>query len=75
MQLLSVVPLTIIPGRLSKQHSFMVEKLLAQKQSYVRFVSHEIRSPLSIVVAGLEMLSQNLMVKVLEDESLQEISS
>jgi signal transduction histidine kinase len=72
MQTFSVIPLTILPGRLSKQHSFLVENLLAQKQSYVRFVSHEIRSPLSVVVAGLEMLTQKLTAKVLEDESLRE---
>jgi signal transduction histidine kinase len=72
IQTLTVIPLTILPGRLSKQHSFLVESILAQKQSYVRFVSHEIRSPLSVVVAGLEILTQKLTARSHEDETLRE---
>jgi len=33
---------------------------LSLKQVFVRFVSHEIRSPLNVVLAGLELLRADL---------------
>lgn len=54
IQIVCVIPMTVIPGRLANAKANTTMQLLSQKQSYVRFVSHEIRSPLSIVSAGLE---------------------
>jgi len=52
--------MTIIPGRISSADAQSRLQMLSQKQAFVRFVSHEIRSPLSIVAAGLEILVERL---------------
>jgi signal transduction histidine kinase len=52
------VPVIIIPGRIARGDAHL--RLLSQKQAFVRYVSHEIRSPLSIVSAGLEIFVARL---------------
>ena len=51
-----VISLAVLPGRLLRARHQSTKQLLSQKQTYVRFVSHEIRSPLAVVSAGLEVL-------------------
>jgi len=60
VHIMCVVPVTIIPGRISTSKAQSRLQMLSQKQAYVRFVSHEIRSPLSIVSAGLEFFVEHL---------------
>jgi signal transduction histidine kinase len=60
LQIVCIVPATIIPGRFSSAKAHSRLQMLSQKQAYVRFVSHEIRSPLSIVAAGLEIFVESL---------------
>jgi signal transduction histidine kinase len=60
IQALLVIPCTILPGRMARAEASIAEESLAQKQAYVRFVSHEIRSPLSVVTAGLELIQKDL---------------
>jgi signal transduction histidine kinase len=62
LQVVMVVPCTILPGRMARADVIAKENSLVQKQSYVRFVSHEIRSPLSVVSAGLELVEREIKV-------------
>jgi signal transduction histidine kinase len=55
VQIVCIVPMTIIPGRIASADAQSRLQMLSQKQAFVRYVSHEIRSPLSIVSAGLEI--------------------
>lgn len=59
-QVFCIVPMTIVPGRIARESALVSEQLLMQKQSFVRFVSHEIRSPLAVVSAGLEIICEKL---------------
>eukprot|EP01035_Chromulina_nebulosa_P069335 gene69335-biopygen23142 len=54
-QLLHVF-IIIFPGRILHQLAVTNMNLLRLKQIFVRFVSHEIRSPLNVVHAGLDLL-------------------
>jgi signal transduction histidine kinase len=60
IQIVLLVPMTIIPGRIASADAHSRLQTLSQKQAFVRYVSHEIRSPLSIVSAGLEIFVERL---------------
>jgi signal transduction histidine kinase len=51
---------TVLPGRLLRKISEIKESLLRLKREFVRYVSHEIRSPLNVAHAGLEILKADL---------------
>jgi len=55
-----LVIITIIPGRIIRMLAVTNMKLLELKQVFVRYVSHEIRSPLNVVHAGLDILRSEL---------------
>eukprot|EP00597_Dinobryon_sp_UTEXLB2267_P014484 CAMPEP_0170111490 /NCGR_PEP_ID=MMETSP0020_2-20130122/8505_1 /TAXON_ID=98059 /ORGANISM="Dinobryon sp., Strain UTEXLB2267" /LENGTH=454 /DNA_ID=CAMNT_0010337027 /DNA_START=701 /DNA_END=2062 /DNA_ORIENTATION=- len=55
-----LVIVTIIPGRIIRMLAVTNMKLLELKQVFVRYVSHEIRSPLNVVHAGLDILRSEL---------------
>eukprot|EP01035_Chromulina_nebulosa_P069348 gene69348-biopygen25639 len=48
--------LILVPGRILHMFAVTKSNLLRLKQIFVRYVSHEIRSPLNVVHVGLEML-------------------
>ena len=52
--------MTVLPGRLLRKISEIKESLLRLKREFVRYVSHEIRSPLNVAHAGLEILKADL---------------
>jgi len=54
------VAVTIIPGRIMRLLAVSKMHSLRLKQVFVRFVSHEIRSPLHVVLAGLELLRADM---------------
>jgi len=54
-----VVAVTMIPGRIIRLLAMSKINSLSLKQVFVRYVSHEIRSPLHVVLAGLELLRSN----------------
>ena len=47
---------SVIPGLIVRVLAISTMHSLSLKQVFVRFVSHEIRSPLNVVLAGLELL-------------------
>ena len=52
--------LTVLPGRLLRKLSEIQESVLRMKREFVRYLSHEIRSPLNVSHAGLEILKAEL---------------
>lgn len=55
------IPCSIIPGRIARGRAIkFANKLLTLKKSFVRYVSHEIRSALNVSVAGLEMIKTEI---------------
>eukprot|EP01036_Dinobryon_divergens_P024125 gene24123-32542_t len=52
--------MTVLPGRLLRKMSEIKESVLRLKREFVRYVSHEIRSPLNVAHAGLEILKADL---------------
>ena len=52
--------MTVLPGRLLRKLSEIKESVLRLKREFVRYVSHEIRSPLNVAHAGLEILKADL---------------
>eukprot|EP00597_Dinobryon_sp_UTEXLB2267_P008080 CAMPEP_0170084348 /NCGR_PEP_ID=MMETSP0019_2-20121128/19592_1 /TAXON_ID=98059 /ORGANISM="Dinobryon sp., Strain UTEXLB2267" /LENGTH=563 /DNA_ID=CAMNT_0010300441 /DNA_START=238 /DNA_END=1929 /DNA_ORIENTATION=+ len=51
---------TVLPGRIVRINSLLSMEMLSLKQIFVRYVSHEIRSPLNVVHAGLDILRGEL---------------
>ena len=54
--------MTVLPGRLLRKLSEIKESVLQMKREFVRYLSHEIRSPLNVSHAGLEILKAELEV-------------
>eukprot|EP01036_Dinobryon_divergens_P028761 gene28761-37760_t len=54
--------MTVLPGRLLRKLSEINESVLQMKREFVRYLSHEIRSPLNVSHAGLEILKAELEV-------------
>lgn len=52
--------LTTIPGRFSHLALIETQHLLALKRTFVRYVSHEVRSPLGVLLVGLDLLVKDL---------------
>eukprot|EP01035_Chromulina_nebulosa_P032824 gene32824-biopygen21207 len=46
----------VVPGRTARMIAALNMSMLSLKQIFVRYVSHEIRSPLNIVHAGLDIM-------------------
>eukprot|EP01036_Dinobryon_divergens_P029175 gene29175-38240_t len=53
----------VVPGRTARMLATLHMNMLALKQIFVRYVSHEIRSPLNIVYAGLDIIRHELELK------------
>ena len=61
--LIFCIPCSIFPGRMARWKAMAVtNKMLLLKRSFVRYVSHEIRSALNVSVAGLEMIKSEIEV-------------
>jgi len=58
---LFLLVVTLFPGRIVRMVAMSNMKSLDLKQTFVRHVSHEIRSPLNVVHAGLEILRSELV--------------
>eukprot|EP01036_Dinobryon_divergens_P039425 gene39425-51965_t len=56
-----LLSLTVVPNRLLKSINEIKELALRLKRAFVRYVSHEIRSPLNVTTAGLELLRFELL--------------
>mmetsp|Transcript_9907 Transcript_9907/g.13587 ORF Transcript_9907/g.13587 Transcript_9907/m.13587 type:complete len:940 (-) Transcript_9907:315-3134(-) len=62
LQLAFTVAVTVLPGRIVRMNATQSMEMLGLKQVFVRYVSHEIRSPLNVVHAGLDLLRSELSV-------------
>mmetsp|Transcript_25988 Transcript_25988/g.37270 ORF Transcript_25988/g.37270 Transcript_25988/m.37270 type:complete len:835 (+) Transcript_25988:1356-3860(+) len=60
LQLAFAVAITVLPGRISRMQAALSMEMLNQRQILVRYVSHEIRSPLNVMHAGLQLLIDEL---------------
>ena len=63
LQIIFSTMVTILPGRLARLRAEEGQETLSLKRVFVRYVSHEIRSPLNIVHAGLDMLKCDMAMK------------
>eukprot|EP01036_Dinobryon_divergens_P023757 gene23757-32142_t len=60
VQIMCILLATVLPTRFMRRVVQMSEAILQLKREFVRYVSHEIRSPLNVVHAGLELLKADL---------------
>lgn len=62
LQILFCVPVMLIPNRLARTTVVQTAMaLLELKRTFVRYVSHEIRSPMNVSLAGLEMVKSEII--------------
>eukprot|EP00602_Paraphysomonas_sp_CaronLab_P009960 CAMPEP_0185037908 /NCGR_PEP_ID=MMETSP1103-20130426/32928_1 /TAXON_ID=36769 /ORGANISM="Paraphysomonas bandaiensis, Strain Caron Lab Isolate" /LENGTH=539 /DNA_ID=CAMNT_0027576101 /DNA_START=710 /DNA_END=2329 /DNA_ORIENTATION=- len=47
---------TVLPGRISRRETILAEEALYKKSLFVRYISHEVRTPLNTVFMGLRLL-------------------
>jgi signal transduction histidine kinase len=53
----------IFNGRRKRDASHRVEELLASKRSFVRYIAHEMRTPLNVSAIGLQMAMEQLEIR------------
>jgi hypothetical protein len=56
IQMIFCVIITILPGRIARLSLVIKDEIMSMKRSFVRYISHEIRSPMNVVSAGLDIL-------------------
>jgi signal transduction histidine kinase/CheY-like chemotaxis protein len=66
----TTVVATVLPGRIARSELADRERMIELKQNFVRYISHEIRTPINISLVGLEILEKNLQVACVEDDSM-----
>ena len=72
-EILFCIPLTLLPGRIAKQKAAYTIKLNREvKRNYLRYISHEVRSPLNVSNAGLEILASEIKA-MNANESIKEL--
>mmetsp|Transcript_17069 Transcript_17069/g.23459 ORF Transcript_17069/g.23459 Transcript_17069/m.23459 type:complete len:922 (+) Transcript_17069:41-2806(+) len=59
-QVILTIVVSVLPGRITRMNAIVNMEMLALKQVFVRYISHEIRSPLNVVHAGLDLLRSEL---------------
>eukprot|EP00597_Dinobryon_sp_UTEXLB2267_P009324 CAMPEP_0170096594 /NCGR_PEP_ID=MMETSP0019_2-20121128/28692_1 /TAXON_ID=98059 /ORGANISM="Dinobryon sp., Strain UTEXLB2267" /LENGTH=801 /DNA_ID=CAMNT_0010318641 /DNA_START=556 /DNA_END=2961 /DNA_ORIENTATION=- len=70
LQMIITVFVTVLPGRLIRMDAMISLELLSMKQLFVRYISHEIRSPLNVVHAGVDMLRDELKSNSLKESNM-----
>jgi len=70
-ELVFTILLGVLPSQIDRCTLIRNNDLLNQKRTFVRYVSHEIRSPLNVVSAGLELLSRELTNHNMSSETLE----
>ena len=71
---ISIVLLCCLPYQLAKVSAARNSHALALKRSFVRYVSHEIRSPLNVVSAGLDVLGKQITKENVSPEFAETVS-
>eukprot|EP01036_Dinobryon_divergens_P022066 gene22066-30300_t len=73
-RIIFTIIVTVLPGRITRINAVLSTELMALKRVFVRYASHEIRSPLNIVHAGLEVLRsefQDYVMNMAESKPLR----
>jgi len=63
------VLMTTLVGRMMRMQVSVIREMLERKRVFVRYVSHEVRSPLNVVFAGLELAKKSLLQLVCGDSN------
>ena len=59
-QMAAIVVVTALPGRVARLQLSQAENLLDERQAFMRYISHEIRGPLSTVILGINYVQGEL---------------
>lgn len=63
IHIVAMVILNIIPGRIARldaNASYAKDRILETKKSYTRYISHELRTPMSVIKMGLKFFKTQL---------------
>ena len=73
LTIMCLVPASL-PGRLARNKFAHTEKLLDLKQHFVRYISHEMRTPMNVASVGIDLLDSTLQdAGVTDPEALERI--
>ncbi len=65
----------VIPGRISRVELSTVEKQVALKQGFIRYISHEMRTPLNVANIGIELLEEKLQTAGVSDADTNDLTT
>lgn len=63
-----IIILSILQGRFSRSAQMHAQDIIALKRTFVRYISHEIRSPIGVLHAGLELLSKDVNIQLVTQD-------
>ena len=58
--ILLVMMTAVLPGRIIRRNLHILQREMEYKRTFVRYISHEVRSPLSTITLGLECIQESL---------------
>eukprot|EP01041_Mallomonas_annulata_P004967 gene4967-9938_t len=69
------VLLHFLSNRISKRESFQLHKKLDEvKRSFMRFISHEVRTPLNIILLGVDVIHKEMKYKSCNQDSMDTLN-
>ncbi len=66
---------SVIPGRLSLSELSFSEEQVSLKQGFIRYISHEMRTPLNVANIGIEILEETFKTLGIDTEETRELTS
>jgi len=72
IEIIVIFIVSLVPGQITQLELYKSHSSLETKSSFVRYVSHEIRSPLNILVNGIDMLRSELKTLLPSNDNIHE---
>ena len=72
IEIIMIFIVSLVPGQITQLELYKCHSNLETKSSFVKYVSHEIRSPLNILVNGIDLLRDELKTLLPSNDNIHE---